>query len=122
MFVIAYYGGSSVLLKTWKFLIRDLDLPALINLLIICRWLRSLSKPAAQRRRGPGGWLMLLLTLVLAVLTLAAVFRNTTPPTSTLHLCTFTTLERRGGGVTVKLSSDKNFFYNLKVYTAKSNY
>lgn len=41
---------------------------------LLYRWLRSMAKPAAQRRRGPGGWAMLLLTLLLAIVTLVAVF------------------------------------------------
>jgi len=38
------------------------------------RWWRSMMKPAAQRRRGPAGWLMVGLLVLLALLTLVAVF------------------------------------------------
>merc|ERR1712200_323178 len=36
------------------------------------RWLRTVMKPAAQRRRG--GWFMLILSLALGLLTLIVVF------------------------------------------------
>jgi len=38
------------------------------------RWLRTIMKPSAQRRRGFGGYTMLILTIVIALLTLAAIF------------------------------------------------
>lgn len=40
----------------------------------IFRWLKSVMKPSAQRRRGCGGWTMLILTCILALATLIAVF------------------------------------------------
>jgi len=34
-----------------------------------------LTKPAAQRRRGPAGYCMLILTLIIVIASLAAIFR-----------------------------------------------
>jgi len=41
---------------------------------LIFRWLRMLTRPAAQRRRGLGGWCMLILTLALALGTILMLF------------------------------------------------
>jgi len=38
------------------------------------RWWRTMMKPAAQRRRGAAGWLMVGLLLLLGLLSLVAVF------------------------------------------------
>ncbi|XP_023330295.1 zinc finger protein-like 1 homolog [Eurytemora carolleeae] len=41
---------------------------------LLFRWLKSLTKPAAQRRRGPAGYCMLILTLIIVIASLAAIF------------------------------------------------
>jgi len=41
---------------------------------LLFRWLRTMMKPSAQNRRGLGGWLMLIITAILVIFSLAAIF------------------------------------------------